>query len=397
MNRYRYVATNILTGRVMADKIPLVVSSASRAINGVGRLDGYLPLEPGSPFVRALVPDQTMLWMLCNGLPIWCGIFADSNHSSIKDHRYPVTAYTPESILASRQIRQPLSYAANDVNDIARGLVSYATGTAIGPNAQIAGLVLGENLAGVTDSQSFGVSNTLTAGSNTYTGSYTDNQAVSDALNTYADSAGFEYTFEPFLNNNTLQVAFRIGNPALGRYDQAAFTLHHPVGAVDDYARPILRSASANDIRGTASPNNSGNILVSQPGYGLDTADLAQGNILRQTAVTWPGSGPFTQAQLNGWTQAQVARFTAGVMVPQLVMKPDAQPNLTQIGLGDALNFAATSDLDPRQPDSTQPGLQLTARMVGWNLVPPGPGGQVEKLTLQLGALVGTTGAGGVG
>lgn len=397
MNTYRYVATDILTGTPMADNIPLVVSSVNRAISGVGQLTGYLPLRDGSPFVRALVPDRTMLWMLCNGLPIWAGLFSDSDHSSIADHRLPVLAYTPEAILAGRQIRHALAFTDMDVNEIARGLVAYATGTTIGANAQLAGLMLGTHLAGVTDSQTFGVSDTLTAGSNTYLGDYTDNQQVSDALGTYADSADFEYTFEPRLNGGQLQLNFRIGNPALGQYNRApVYNLTYP-GPVADYARPIRRSASANDIQGSASPNGTGNLIVSQPGYGLDTADLAQGRILRQTAVTWPGNGPLTQAQLNQWTASQIARFTAGVMVPQIEMRPGAAPNLTQIGLGDALGFSATSDLDPRLPGSTQPGLQITARMVGWNLTPPGPDGQLEKLVYQLGALIGSTGIGGVG
>lgn len=395
-NVYRYVATSILTGATLADSVPLVVSSATRAISGSGTLTGYLDLKTGSPFVRALVPDQTFLWMLQNGFPIWCGILADSDHTSIKSHQLPITAYTPESILASRQIRTALNFTNVDVNTIARGLVAYGTSPALGQNAQIAGLMLGSHLSGILDSQTFGVSNTLVAGGNTYTGTYTDNQAVSDALSTYGDSANFEYTFEPRLNSGQLQVAFRIGNPALGRYNDPAFTLVHP-GPVADYARPISRSRGANDVQGTAAANATGATFVSAPGFGLDTADLAQGNILRQTAATWPGTGPITQAQVNAWTQNQLAALTAGVMVPQLVMEPGAQPDLTQIGLGDAFNFQATSDLDPQLPGSRQPGLQLTARMVGWSLQPPGPEGQVEQLTIQAGALLGSTGIGGVG
>lgn len=396
MSHYRYVVTNILTGALMADSVPLAVSSITRAINGVGTLDGYLDLQQGSPFVRALVPDQSFIWVLQNEYPIWCGIFADSDHRSIRDHQYPIKAYTPESIFASRQIRGALNYVNVDIATIARNLIAYGTSLGLGQNAQIAGLMLGSRLFGVLDSQTFGVSNTLLAGGNTYTGSYTDNQAVSDAVNTYADAANFEYTFEPQLNNGELQVAFRLGYPALGRYNSPAITLLHP-GQVLDYGRPVMRSQAANDVQGTAAANGTGATFVSQPGYGLDTNDLAQGNILRQTAVTWSGTGPITQAQVNTWTQSQVARFTAGTMVPTIVLGGGTQPSLTQLGLGDAFNFAATSDLDPALPGTGAPGLQLTARMVGWSLQPPGPGGQAEELTITAGALVGATGIGGVG
>jgi hypothetical protein len=400
VSTYTFVATNALTGAVMSQNLPLVVNRASMAINGVGQLDGYLPLQQDSranrAFVKALVPDHTMLWMLQDNYPIWAGIFADSNHSSIKNHQYPITAYTPESILAARQIRTALSFTNVDVLDIARGLVDYGFSPDRGPNAGLANLVLSTRTAGQLASQTFGVSNTLTAGGNTYTGSYSSNQAVEDALSTFADAAVFEYNFAPRLNGNALQILFRLGYPAIGRYNAPAVALLHP-GAVIDYARPVLRSKSANDIQGTASANNTGNMLVSQPGHGLDSADLSQGHILRQTSVTWPGSGAISQAQVNQWTDTQIARFTAGTMVPSVVLGGGTQPSLTQIGLGDAVNFAATSDLDPADPKTKAPGLQLTARIAAWSLQPPGPNGQAEELTLTFGALVGSTGIGGVG
>jgi hypothetical protein len=399
VSSYRYVATNALTGAVLSPNLPLVVNSATMAINGIGQLDGYLPLQSGPAnraFVRALIPDQTMLWVLQDNYPIWCGIFADSNHSSIKNHQFPVTAYTPESILASRQIRSALTFTNADVLDIARGLVGYGFSPARGANAGLANLVLSPLTAGLTASQTFGVSNTLTAGGNTYTGSYSSNQAVEDALSTFADAAAFEYNFAPRLDGGVLQVYFRLGYPAIGRYNNPAVTLLHP-GAVIDYGRPIMRSKSANDIQGTASPNGTGAVLVSAAGHGLDAADLSQGNILRQTSVTWPGSGAISQAQVNQWTDTQISRFTAGTMVPTIVLGGGTQPSLTQIALGDAIRFAATSDLDPADPTTGAPGLQVTARVAAWSLQPPGPGGQPEELTLTLGALVGSTGIGGVG
>lgn len=397
MSTYKYIATSILTGEVWHPNVPLVVGSMSRAINGVGKLDGYLQLGPkSSAFVRALIPDQTMLWALQDGYPIWCGLFADSNHSSIKDHRYPITAYTPESILATRQIRGSLSFANTDVYAIARGIVQYAFSSDRGPNAGMAALMLGTSTAGINDTLTLGVTNTLTAGGNTYTGAYSSNQDCGSALNTFADSDLLEYEFAPRLNGNALQVSFRVRTPALGRYNSPAITLLHP-GVVADYARPILRSQSANDIQGTATANGTGSVFVSQPGYGLDTNDLAQGNILRQTSVTWSGTGVTSQAQVNQWTQSQVARFTAGTMVPSVTLEGDQTPSLTEIGLGDALNFAATSDLDLPDPTTKAPGLQVTARLTAWTLQPPGPGGQQEQLKLTLGALVGSTGVGGVG
>lgn len=396
MSCYRYVATNVLTGAVLADSLPLVVRSATVALCGVGRLDGYLPLEAGAPpaFVRALIPDQSMLWILQDEYPVWCGLLSDMPHRSIRNHQLPIVAYTPEAILQARLIAGGLTYTNMDVFDIARALVTYATSPARGPNAQIAGLVMPNNESGITDTLTFGVSNTLTAGGNVYTGSYADEQPVYDGLSTLAAADVFEFTLAPQLNGSALQIALRLGAPALGMYQTPRMTLTFP-GPVIDYARPVMRSQAANSILATSASNGTGTTYTSQSPHGIDANDLAQGNILRQLAVTWPGVGATSQAQVNAYADTLLARYTAGTMVPQIVLGGGTLPRLTEIGLGDALRFAATSDLDPAGENGA-PGLQITARVTGWSLQPPASG-QPEQLTLTLGALIGSTGLGGVG
>lgn len=192
----------------------------------------------------------------------------------------------------------------------------------------------------------------------------------------------------------TLQIALRQGYPALGRYNSPAVTLFYP-DQVLDYGRPVKRSQSANYIIGTAAANGTGQTFVSQAPHGIDSFDLSQGYILRQAAVTWSGAGATSQAQINQYVDTLVSKFTAGTMVPQVVLGDGTTPSLAQIALGDAIKFAATSDLDPPGANM-QPGLQVAARMTGWDLQPPAPG-QPEKLSIVLGALVGATGLGGVG
>lgn len=400
MSTYRYVATSILTGAALADSIPLVVRSATRVISGIGRLDGYLPLNTQSAkatagFMAALIPGQSMLWILQDGYPVWCGAVLDSPHQSIKTHQYPVTAYTVEQILQTRLVRGALSYTNTDVFDIARSLVAYAvanSGQIV--NAQIAGLVLGSGESGITDTWTFGVSNSLQAGGNVYSGSYSDNQPILSALTTLGQADEFEFTFDPRLNGSALQISLHLGAPAIGRYNSPAVLVTFP-GAVDDYARPVMRSQAANWIIGTSASNGTGTTYTSQYPHGVDANDLDQGNILQQVAVTWPGTGITSQAQIDQYTDSLIAKYTAGTMVPSIVLAGNTTPRLTEIGLGDAIRFAATSDLDPPGPGG-QPGLQLTARVTGWSLQPPASG-QREQLTLSLGALVGSTGIGGVG
>lgn len=400
MSTYRYVSTSILDGRVLSDNLPLVVSSISRTIGGIGQLDGYLPLDfadaaATAGWLRALVPDQAMLWVLQDGYPIWCGPVTDSDHQSVDTHQYPITAYTPESIFQARLVTTALSYTNMDAFDIMRALIAYGVDPARGPNAAIAGLTLGTRASGVTvPTWTCGVSNSLTAGSNVYTGTYADMQPVYDAGTQLAGAIPFEWTMEPRLMGNTLQIALRQGYPALGRYNSPAVTLFYP-DQVLDYGRPVKRSQSANYLIGTSAANGTGQTYVSQAPHGIDTLDLSQGYILRQAAVTWSGAGATSQAQVNQYVDALVSKFTAGTMVPQVVLGDGTTPNLAQIALGDAIRFAATSDLDPAGANM-QPGLQVSARMTGWDLQPPASG-QPEKLSIALGALVGATGLGGVG
>lgn len=401
MNTYRYIATNPLTGVVLADNLPLVVHSASRAIGAAGRLDGYLPLNTQSPaatagYLAALIPGQSMVWILQNGYPIWCGIVLDSPHRSIKSHQYPITAYTPEHILSMRLIQTALTYTNVDVAAILRSLITYATtGNSIAINAGIAGLSLGSALLGITDTVTFGVSNTLTAAGNTYSGTYADEQAVLDAASTLANADEFEWTFAPQLNGSALQIGLQVGAPAIGQYNNPRPLVLMFPGAVIDYARPIMRSQAANYLIGTSTANGTGTTYTSQAPNGVDTNDLRQGNILQQLAVSWPGVGVTSQAQINTYVNTLLSQYTAGTMVPSLVLGGGTEPDLTELGLGDAVAFAATSDLDPPGPNG-EPGLQVTARMTGWSLQPPAEQ-QPEELTVHLGALVGSTGIGGVG
>lgn len=400
MNRYRYVATSILSGRVLMDDIPLVVRSATRSICGIGRLDGYLSLSSQSApatsaFLRALIPGQTMLWVLQSGYPIWCGPLMDSPHTSILTHQYPITAYTPEAILQWRLIQTALTYTGMDVFDILRAIITYGTtGGAEAPNAGIAGLVLGALESGFTDTLTLGVSNTLTAGGNVYSGTYADEQSCWDAATTLAAADEFEFALSPQLAGTTLQIGLQLGRPAIGQYNTPRMQLTFP-GQVIDYARPIMRSQAGNYIIGTSASNGTGTTYTSQYPHGVDTNDLGQGNILQQKAVTWSGVGVTSQAQINQYVDTLIAPNTAGTMVPQIVLGGGQIPSLTQIGLGDAVRFAATSDLDPPGAGGA-PGLQVTARVTGWALQPPASR-QPEKLTLSLGALVGSTGIGGVG
>lgn len=394
MPSYRYVATNLLTGQILADNVPVVIQSASRVIKGAGRLSGYLPLQQdgntNSAFISALTPRKSVLWILQDEYPVGGWLIADTPHRSILNNQLPIQGYTIENVLASRHITTALAYTNADLFDIGRGLVNYGTQ---GTNGQIAGLTLAAGQCGTTDTLNFGVSNTLQAPPNVYIGTYADNQAVLDALTSTSDADNWEWTFDPVIAGSGYGWNFRQGYPAIGQWNsQSPFSLVFPGNCID-YARPIMGSNGGNWIIATSASNGTGQTFTNQFPHGVDTADLAAGFPRQEVVVSWPGVGVTSQAQINAYADLLLGQYSAGTQVPAVVLGGETEPLLRELGLGDKVTFSATSNLDPAV--NGMPGLRVSARVSGWTLTPPAEN-QAEKVVLALGALVGQVSTGTV-
>lgn len=395
MATYRYVATDLLTGQILADNVPLVVQSASRVLKGVGRLSAYLPLQQNgvsnSVFVNALTPRRSVVWILQNDYPVGAWWITDAPHQSILSNQLPIQGQTIEGLFAFRHITTALAYTDADLFDIGRGLIGYGTQ---GTNGQIAGLTLLPGYAGVADSVTFGVSNTLQASPNVYSGTYADNQPVLDALTSTSDADNWEWTFDPVQAGSGLGWRLRQGYPAIGQWNSATpFPLVFPGNCID-YARPIMGSNGGNWLIATSASNGTGTTYTAQYPHGIDTADLDAGFPRQEVVVMWPGVGVTSQTQINSYADLLLGQYSAGTQVPMVVLGGETEPRLTELGLGDKVSFSAISDLDPATA-SGQPGLQVTARISGWTLTPPAEN-QPEKVALVLGALVGQVSTGAV-
>jgi hypothetical protein len=156
-----------------------------------------------------------------------------------------------------------------------------------------------------------------------------------------------------------------------------------------------MGSNAANWVIATATANGTGDPFVSASPHGVDTADLAAGFPLEQVAISWPGAGVTSQAQINAYADEQLGVYTAGTMLPNLVLGGGQNPPVREIGLGDAVYLAASSELDPEDPDDGSPGLQLAARIVGWSVQPPNED-QDEEITITAGQLTGQISTGTV-
>jgi hypothetical protein len=383
---YRFWTTNLLTGQVTADWIPLVVTSMSMTLCGVGTLTGYLRLQskPANnlPWLQALQARKTVLWCSQDGAPIWCGILWDKPHQSALSRQLPIQAKTVESLFAKRLITGALVINSTDILQIARDLIAYGTSTSLGQNTQIAGLQISVANAGVLDSWTFGTSDVIAAGVDDYFGNFSDYQATGDALSNLSTSDGFEFSFAPVAAGSAGAIMLRLGYPHLGA-PQPYWTLQCP-GNAGDYSYPEMGSQSANQLIGMSTANGA---ATTYTGIATDQPDLDAGAPLLQQYVTWPGQGIASQAQIDSYVQNLLPAYTAGTIAPTVTMRAGQSPLVRQIGLGDALQLAATSELHPAGPDGS-PGLQLAARLTGWTLTPPAEK-QMEKTVLQLGQLAG--------
>jgi hypothetical protein len=362
MSIYKFFTTNLLTGQLLADTIPLHVTRFSRNLGGVGQpgqLSGYLDLGvigggSQSAYLGALEPRRTVLWVAQDGYPIWAGIVWDWPVTSAKANQLPVVASELGSLFAKRQIRDAQTFTGVDLFTIARALISYATGKTYGA---VANLALGSNLSGTTVSIP-----TIPA---------TNLAKVLDVLNNLAAQYLFEYAFTPGLDGSgNPNITLQLGQPRLGRpIGQTGLRLEYPGPAID-YAFPRVGSASVNSLIATAANSGAAPWTSNPAAHGLNSAELAAGYPLLEESIAYTTSALTTQAQIDAVADGKLPLLTGTTTVPTVTIGGGGMPSAGQIGLGDEAYMVATSWLHPANPNGS-PGLQALVRIVGWILTPP--------------------------
>lgn len=371
MSTYRYWTTDLITGTVTQDNLPLTVQSFSRQINGIGTLTGSLSLLQGPTAnavnVTALEPRRTVLWVSQDNQPIWCGIVWDWQHQSILDGTLPIQASTMESLFQHRQIDQVLNYSSQDVFNVFRALLTFATGKTFG---SVANLQVPTTTAGLAINASYQA---------------TDLKKVYDAWSDLAATYTYEWGMTATLVAGAPTIAVQLGYPYLGQPQaNPVATLQFP-GNVANYAFHRSGQASANNLVATAPPNGSAAQWQSQLPHGRDTTDLNAGYPLLEDSISYTGVGITTQAQINAYADGMLPKRTASQTTPLLTLAPGQGPPLSQLNLGDWVQFLATSPLHPAKAGG-QPGFSATARVTGWTCYPPGEH-QSEQVKLQLGGI----------
>jgi hypothetical protein len=383
MSTYRFVTSNILTGKILSDSLPIVGQTASRNINAVGNFQGYLPLSVTgqaqgavASWVNAVTPWKSILWILQDGFPIWAGPIIGWPHQSITDGTLPIQASTIENMFKYRQCSTALTYTNMDVFQIFLAEMKYALAKT--PNGQIAGTGNYANTSGiVANVQNSGVVGTIseTAGF----------EAIYDCFNDLVTSFGLEYTFQPTIDPTSRSLYFivQLGLPQLGRlYSTTGLQMRMPAQGAVDYAWQWVPSSPANVmvVSGTGGGTNPTNYTATATAQ----SDINAGYPLLEANSSFAGTVA-SQAQLNQYAMNLLYSTAINkALTPMYMAGGDAYPRIRDAQLGDEVMVIATSPLHPAQGPGRLPGVSALLRITGWTLTFP-QAQQGEETQWQLG------------
>jgi hypothetical protein len=385
MSTYSYLATDLLSGKILADNLPLNVQSFGMQLNGTGSLTGALNLNElyavNAPAVAALECRRGVVWVLQDGYPVWAGVVWDWPDQGRQSGTLQIQAQTLDSVWSHRLITDTIQYQAVDIFQAFIDLVKYgmskqspyiasispaATRPAaylsmVATNGAVARLVLPTGSSAVAQVP-------WTAGH-----TYSDLTQISSAWQDMCASGSLEYAFVPGLDSSgNLTVFLQLGYLRLGRTaPSSGYMLSYP-GNVIDYGYQRTGSQSSNYVWATAPPNGAALQWESAWPHGADLTDLGAGYPLMESTVSWQGSVVTSQSQVNSFADGQVKLRGQAMTLPLIKVGGSSRPRLRDIVLGDSTTLTATSSLHPPKANGA-PGLQMSVRVVGWTAYPPGP------------------------
>lgn len=369
---YRYLCTNVLSGALLGDYLPIEPQSFSMVINGGGTFSGSLDLIPSVPQqnltnLQAITPRKAVLWVIQDGTPIWNGILWDWVPTTVLQQQLPIQGATMESILSRRVIDSDLVFTGADVFDMARGICQFAFSKT--PNGQVAGITYSAAESGIVDSL-------------TFTG--TQNGDCLSAMQTLVATYGIEFSFRPYMDQaGNLRTSVDLGYPALGQPYPASGLAYSFPGNLLDYEFCATGSTSANSLIGSAqSAGSSGDALT---GSATDLTDIGNGYPLLEQAVSPTGVTLTTDQQVADFCAGVLPSVTATQLAPVVVLGNGQQPALNVTQLGSYASVAFTSAEHPAGPNG-EPGFTGIGRVVSWTAYPP-TSQQAEYAQVQMGAM----------
>lgn len=368
--------TNLLTGDLLSDNLPVTIQSFGRQINTSAPCTASLNLtgsqQQNAANVAAVMPRRSVLWVLQDDAVVWAGPVWDWNHQSIASGVLPLGCSSMESILSRRIQNKTVTYTNEDVFDMYRDLLqTYALAKV--PNGQIAGLTFSENRAGVSDTLTF---------------DGTQLQDFGSAIDTLVSAYEIEYSFRPYQDSSgNFRINVDLAYPYLGQTFPSSGLAYSFPGNVTDYAFQATGSTSINSLFVTASNDNTTTgTNTTLNGFWDDFTDLDAGYPILQGVLSLTTASWTSNTQVQKFAGGYIPKVTDTQLTPVLTISGDAYPKIRQTPLGSGCQFTATSVLHPAGADGS-PGFSGIGRVTGWTCTPPGEG-QTEQAQITLGNML---------
>lgn len=366
---YRYFATDVFTGLLLADSLPLNVSSFGQRMNGIaGEMSADLVLGTGAKLaddvaVAALTDRPVAVWADRSGTLVWGGICWDTDWNSGSPDRIALKIQTFDSFLDKTEVRDGGLAVSVDKFAIMRELLLRAQ--------SLWGQTVGIK---INTAESSGVIDTLL-----YTafkgGSY------GQVMREYAaQDGGLEWCLDVSYDGlSRPQVVMRNQYPRLGSAGSGP-TYEYP-GSIVDYSWPSVYSTSANDIRAVGSGSEPDTVYSNVQ---VDSAALANGMIRSQRSTSYKDEDSVTI--LDAKAKADLRAMSGSAILPTITVRADTDPVFGSTRIGDDLRVRLTSQRHPAGPHG-EPGFEGYLRCVGWDVHPPNESNSTDTVSLILAEL----------
>lgn len=380
MSQYRFFSTDITTGALLMDNLPVEVQSFSTQISGTGQLSGTLTLRADMDndyqlaALNALEPWKAMFWVLCDEIPVWGGPVTTWYNSSAQDLTLSFTAATVDSVLQYRIYDQNTNFVNQDVGLIFYETLNYALSKKL-PNSRIANLVYSNNSLNVKNT-------TFSIDANQY-------QDVQSIWNSMLTAFDVEYYFQPGWageGSNTPQLRLVMGQTVGRPWTSTNLNFVYPSAQVVDYSYIQQSSTVANHVIATGNTADDTPVFYeSGSTHGYDNASLKQDHTLLEQSYSMPNviTG---QSDVDSAADTQVLTLSpTAQLTPALYLGSDTFPRPYEIQIGDGVMFSATSYMHPPKQRGG-PGLVCSGRITNITVLPPTEN-QAEQTQVTLGGI----------
>lgn len=376
MAEYRCIAANLRTGERITE-LPLNGLTYGARLNDVGQASGTMPLPPPNSATNralaALLNDavdeaRRLLIIEREGVPVWCGPIWVAAYND-GDQTRDVRASDLGSYWRRRLVDYTTTFTGQNPTAIAQTLLTTA-------QAVNGGNV---NVTVTRDIDPAYTEPTVTLELDRY-----ELRTVAEVIEDLARTEnGFEYDYEYAWDtvNNTVDINLVFSYPRRGRRFNESGHVFELGRNVTEFTWPSDGTRVANRVFATG--NGEGDAMLISTA--ADTNQLLPGSsggpgypLLEEVAASKRTRGSDGQSQLDALTAARLKAVATPVVLPEMTVRADIDPEFGSYITGDACRVIIPPNLSPRFPD----GFDAYRRIVGWNVRVDDEGTEAVSLIL---------------